>query len=260
MLPACGSTDLADNPLDVLVRKLRTRCHIGSDAEVAVLALPYIQRTYEPPAYLIREGQFELARCSFILEGYAFRQKLAVSGLRQIVSLHIPGDFIDLQHLFLRQADHNVQALTKLQTIDIDRRALRELVLAQPSVAEALWVDALVEASIYREWVMNVGRRDAKARIAHLLCELYLRLKSAGIADGRGCALPMTQEQLGDAVGLTSVHVNRMMKLLTAEGAIERGGRYIFFSNWELIRSVADFNSLYLHLDQAEPIEPASAP
>lgn len=240
-----------ENPLRIMVRKLRTRSAIGAAGETAILALPYVHRSYDPPAYLVREGTTLVSHCSFIVEGYAFRQKLTVEGARQIVSIHIPGDFLDLQHLFLNRADHNVQALTSISTIDIERTALQELILNYPEIGRALWIDALIDASIYREWITNVGQRDARSRIAHLLCEFAVRMHAAGLSDGTTCELPMTQEQIGDAVGLTNVHVNRVMKSLIADGTLRRDKRNVSFDNWERIRAVGDFSALYLHLDQS---------
>ena len=244
---------MADSPLSYLVRKLRTRAALSAADEAAVMDLPYTRKTYDPPAYLIREGSTTISHCSMIVSGYAFRQKLTSEGARQIVSLHMRGDLLDLQHLFLRRTDHSVQALTRLEALNIERSALQKLVLQHPVIGEAMWVDALIDSSIYREWVMNVGQRDAKARVAHLLCEFAVRSKTAGLGDGASCELPMTQEQLGDAVGLTSVHVNRTLKALEADGVIQRNRRDISFTDWDLVRRVGDFSSLYLHLDQTPP-------
>jgi CRP-like cAMP-binding protein len=187
-----------------------------------------------------------------VTSGFAFRQKLTVQGTRQIVSIHMTGDILDLQHLFLRKADHNVQALTRLETVELDREALRALAFARPAIAEAMWVDALIDSSIFREWVMNVGRRDARSRIAHLLCEFATRMDAMGLGTGDSYELPMTQEQIGDATGLTSVHVNRTLKSLAADGLVHRSRRYLSFSDWDSIRSVGDFSALYLHLDQSQ--------
>jgi CRP-like cAMP-binding protein len=237
-----------------MVRKLRSRGDLNEDDCAAILALPYIPRTYEAPAYILREGEPPKRHCSFVVSGLAFRQKLTAEGSRQIVSIHMTGDFLDLQHLFLNRADHSVQALTRLEAAEIEREALQELVLQRPAIGRAMWIDALVDASIFREWVLNVGRRDARARVAHLLCEVALRMEAAGIAEHHRYELPMTQEQLGDAVGLTPVHVNRTLKALTEEGLIHRDKRYIQFENWEEIRAAADFSALYLHLDQTLPL------
>ena len=243
---------LTVNPMARLVHKLSTRARLDEADRAAVLALPHSRRRYEPQAYLVREGEPTRPHCMFVESGFAFRQKLNANGARQIVSINMTGDFLDFQHLFLDRADHNVQALTRLDVLEIDRAALQEIATAQPRVGHAMWVDALIDASIFREWIMNVGRRDARSRIAHLLCEFALRLEAAGIADGHGYELPMTQEQIGDAVGLTSVHVNRTLRALTAEGLIHRDKRQIGFASWERLSAVGDFSALYLHLDQGE--------
>lgn len=218
-----------------------------------VARLPHSKRCLSSSTYLVREGEAPRASCSLILSGMAFRHKLTVEGARQIVSLHLTGDLLDLQHLFLNTCDHSVQALTDIEVIEIDRAALQEVVLSCRAVAQALWVDLLVESSIHREWVLNVGRRDARARIAHILCEIAVRMRVAGVIMAPRFQLPMTQDQLADATGLTSVHVNRTLKILVQGGLIEQGGRWITILDWNGIRRVGDFNPLYLHLDQTAP-------
>ncbi|MBB5686690.1 Crp/Fnr family transcriptional regulator [Sphingobium boeckii] len=234
-----------------MARRLRSRADLDDEDCRAIIALPHAVRVYEAPAYIIREGGPPTSYCTLILSGLAFRQKVTLTGARQIVSIHMAGDFIDLQHLFLKRADHSVQALSRVEAVDIERSALRQLIIDRPAVGRAMWTDALIEGSVFREWVVNVGRRDAKTRVAHLLCEFALRMQAAGLANGEGFELPMTQEQIGDAVGLTSVHVNRTLKLLAAEGLIERDKRFVKYRDWQRLQHVGDFTSLYLHLDQA---------
>jgi CRP-like cAMP-binding protein len=241
------ATDI--DPHDVLLRKLRTRYLLDDDDVVAVRGVPCTLRNFLPQAYILRERQ-QPTKCGFLLDGFAFRQKLAVTGGRQIVSILIPGDFTDLQQLFLRQSDHNAQALTRLTLAEIPTDALRDLAFARPAIGKALWTDALIEGSITRELALNIGRRDAVSRVAHLLCEFEARLEPAGLAD-QGYELPMTQEQLGDATGLTSVHINRTLKQLDAEGLISRKGRFVKIEDWRGLTERADFDPLYLHLDQA---------
>jgi len=236
-----------------IIRKLRTRSPLSEADCDAIRGLAFTRRSYEAPGYVLREGEPARKHCSFTISGLAFRQKLTAAGARQIVSIHMAGDFLDLQHLFLNFADHSVQALTRLECAEIGREALQDLILRHPAIAHALWTDALVDASIFREWVLNVGRRDARTRVAHLLCEFALRMQTAGLARGHGYELPMTQEQIGDAVGLTPVHVNRTLRALAADGLIKRERRHISFENWEAIRAAADFSALYLHLDQQAP-------
>jgi CRP-like cAMP-binding protein len=236
--------------LDLMVRKLSSRGKLDEEDRTAILALPVVSRSYHPTTYVVREGEPPRHYCDFIQEGFAVRQKLTAHRMRQIVSIHLPGDFIDLQHLFLSVADHNVQALTELKTVGVDRHALQQLALEHPAVGRAMWFDALVDASIYREWVLNVGRRDARARIAHVLCEVSLRMKAAGLTADGSFELPLTQEQLGDAVGLTPVHVNRTLKSLAKDGVVHRAKRYISFADWDRVAGIGDFSALYLHLDQ----------
>lgn len=243
-----------DTPMLLMVRKLESRGPLDDADRAAILALPYVRRKYEPSSYLVREGEPSRKSCSFIESGLAFRQKLTVNGARQIVSIQMTGDFVDFQHLFLHRADHNVQALTRIEAIDVEREALQALSTARPAVGRAMWIDALIDASVFREWVVNVGRRDARTRIAHLLCEVAVRMRAAGLAQEGGFELPMTQEQVGDATGLTSVHVNRTLRSLAEDGIITRRGRYIGFADWNSIRQAADFSDLYLHLDQTAPV------
>jgi CRP-like cAMP-binding protein len=237
-----------------LIAKLATRSDIDTTDCAAIRALPFTKRTVEAPAYLVREGEKSRAHCTLILSGFAMRQKLAMSGARQIVSFHLAGDFIDLQQMLLSVADHNVQALTRMTVADVPRAALHDLSRLRPNIARAMWIDGLVDASIYREWVLNVGRRDARAKIAHVLCEFGVRMKAAGIAHEGGYELPMTQEQLGDAVGLTAVHVNRTLKALVADGLVSIERRQVRVRNWDRLMSAGDFSALYLHLDQVPAV------
>lgn len=240
-----------DHPtLDRMVRKLETRAPLDETDREALLGLRFVDRTYEPSSFLIREGMVA-THCALIIEGFAFRQKLGIDGGRQIVSFHVPGDFVDLENSMLRVADHNVQMLTRCRVAEIPVRDIIALIETHPRVARALWVDTLIDASIYREWIMNVGRRPAKLRLAHLYCELAKRLKLAGLGDESGYRMPMTQEQLADATGLTPVHVNRSLKALEADGLIQREGRFVSIPDWPRLRHACDFSELYLHLDQA---------
>ena len=234
----------------ILVRKLSTR-HALDEADIAALReLPCQCRDFLPNAYVLRERQ-QPARCGFIASGFAFRQKLVPSGGRQIIGVLIPGDFTDVQQLWLRQSDHNLQALTRLTVVEMPSETLRQLAFARPAIGKALWTDALIEASATRELALNIGRRDGVSRVAHLLCEFEARLEPAGLAN-LGYELPMTQEQIGDATGLTSVHVNRSLKRLDAEGLISRKGRYVKIEDWQGLTERADFDPLYLHADQSD--------
>ncbi|KQS03645.1 hypothetical protein ASG11_04795 [Sphingomonas sp. Leaf357] len=159
----------------------------------------------------------------------------------------MPGDMLDLQHSLLNRADHNVQTTTAATVGWVDVEKLKGFALAHPKIAEAFARDALIDASIFREWVLNVGRRDAKTRVAHMLCEFVARREAIGISPADPMVLPFTQEQIGDATGLTSVHVNRMLRVLTTEGAFERLNGAYKIADWQKLKRLADFDPAYLH-------------
>ena len=237
---------------DRLLRRYESRTSLDASDREALLALPYRLQTVEPAAYVVREGERPDRSC-LIVSGLAYRHKVTVEGARQIVGVHIPGDFVDLEASLLNVADHNVQALTRCEMAFFPRSAIHELILTYPRLGYAMWIDTLIDASIFREWVLNVGRRDARSRIAHLLCEFARRLEVAGLAKEYRYELPMTQEQLADATGLTPVHVNRTLKGLSRDGLIERDRRHVAIPRWEALREVAGFSENYLHLDQVRP-------
>jgi CRP-like cAMP-binding protein len=200
----------------------------------------------EAQSYILREGD-RPERCAVLIQGFSFRHKLTGDGSRQILSINIPGEALDFQNIFLEEADHNVQMLSRGLIADIPREEIERLILTNPEVGRAILITALVEASIFREWVVNIGQRDSRSRIAHLLCEFAYRMTSQGLAPHDVYELPITQEQLADATGLTAVHVNRVLQALQREGLLERDRRMIRFPSWERMQDVADFNPRYLH-------------
>jgi CRP-like cAMP-binding protein len=163
------------------------------------------------------------------------------------------GEMVDLQNSLLGVADHDVQMLTVGKIAMIPRQQIERVAAERPAVGRAMWIDTLVDAAIFREWIMNVGRRDAKTRLAHLFCEFSLRLNLAGLGQHDGYELPMTQEQLGDATGLTPVHVNRTIKQLERDGLIKRSSaRSIQIGDWRKLAKVGDFDSTYLHMREGD--------
>jgi CRP-like cAMP-binding protein len=233
-----------------LVRKLLLHAELAEEDQAAVLELPHVLREVEGAKYIVREGDKPTHSC-LLVSGFVIRHKLVENGGRQIVNIHVSGDMCDLQNALLATADHNVQTLTRSEIAFIPREALVDLAFSRPTVGKALWLETLVEASITREWVANVGRRDARARVAHLLCEFAYRLNAVGLGEECNFQLPMTQEQLADTTGLTPVHVNRTLKALDAEGLTSRTLRSVKIINWKRMTRVADFRSTYLHLPEA---------
>lgn len=235
-----------DAVLHWLSRKLDTLSPLDDSDRAALAELPHSLRRVPAGGHLVREGA-RATECCLLVEGYAFRHKIAVTGGRQIVSFHMRGDLVDVQHLLLPVADHNVQTVTEAVVAWIPKAELIALTRRSPSVAEALWKDSLIDASIFREWVLNVGRRDARSRIAHMLCEFVARCEKAGLGPAEGFELPMTQEQIADATGLTPVHVNRMLRTLAEEGALARDRRHIQVADWARLRTIGAFDPVYLH-------------
>lgn len=210
------------------------------------MSLPWQRKAYGREAYLAREGE-PTKVCSLLLDGLAFRQKLVSDGSRQIISFHIPGEFLDLQNCLLKIADHNVQALSRCSVAIVNKDVLLQLIAERPAVRRAIWLDSLIDAAIFREWVVNVGRRDARRRIAHLLCELAARLKAAGQDDGRMYDFPITQEQIADATGLTAVHTNRTLQTLRRSGLINLSASKLNILDWDALAEAGDFSERYLH-------------
>jgi len=236
-----------------MVDKLSYWGRLDSEDKAALLQLPHKLKVLERHAYIVREREPTTHSC-LMVEGFAVRHKIVAGGRRQIVAVHMRGDLVDLQNAFLGIADHSVQMITPGKVAFIPRNDVKELAFARSNVGMAMWFDTLVDGSIFREWIANVGRRDAHSRLAHLLCEFSLRLKVAGLGEATEYELPMTQEQLADCTGLTPVHVNRTLKLLEAEQLItRRSSRTVTIGDWKKLADAGDFDSTYLHLRRDEP-------
>ena len=229
-----------------LHRKFNRLAILGEEDNAALQRLPLMSEDVGPSRTLVREGDI-VTRCCLLLDGYACRHKMARDGRRQIVAFHMSGDILDLQHALLERADHNVQTVTQATVGWIEITALKALWASHPNIAQGCAKDVLIDASIFREWVLNVGGRDGKTRVAHMLCEFIARREAQGISRAEAMELPFTQEQIGDATGLTSVHVNRMMRQLQEEGAFTRVGREIHVADWLKLQRIADFDPAYLH-------------
>ena len=240
---------MTQDVLELMVRKLGTHAALTEDDRGALAHLPYTMRTYDAGAFLAREGKSSSDHI-VLLSGYTYRHKTTCFGGRQIVSMQLPGETIACSTLFFDATDHSTQALTPIQAAAIPRIAFRDLVRRSAAISHALLMMALIEAAIGNEWLLNIGRREAKARVAHFLCEFAARVEAAGLATGRQYELPFTQEQMGDALGLTSVHVNRTLKALRESGLIEQTGRRMTFSDRQALAQMADFSGEYLQVNQ----------
>lgn len=242
------------SPLSAMLPRLLRWASLDDEDRGAILDLPYKELRLAPTQYLVREGDRAQYSC-LLTSGFALGSKIVGDGGRQIVGIHVAGDLVDLQNAFLDRADHNVQALTAIEVIAIPREAILALAERRPLVARAMWHNTLVDAWIHREWAANIGRRDAKARLAHLLCELAVRVEAIGAGSRYGYELPMTQEHLADCLGLTSVHVNRTLKALAQTGVLRRQARSVRVADWNQLTEIGDFNGAYLHLEPDSGIQ-----
>ena len=198
---------------------------------------------------LIREGE-QPQFVNLILDGWAVRHKMLEDGRRQIMAFLIPGDLCDLDVFILKEMDHSIGALTDITVAQLPREAFDEIGRKHPRMMQALKWDLLVQLAIQREWTINLGQRSAIERIAHLICELFARLKAVGLCVDGTCHIPITQTDLSEATGITPVHVNRVVQELRGEKLIEWKGREIHVPDMPALKRTAMFNDNYLHLEQ----------
>ena len=237
-----------------LIRKLEQFTQLSSTDKKALEEAAALKvRQLRPREDIIREGD-KPRHVNLILEGWACRYKVLEDGRRQITAFLIPGDMCDLRVFILKEMDHSIAAVTPLKLAEIPSDIILELTDNHPRIGRALWWNSLVEEAIAREWTVNLGQREAVEKLAHLLCEFYLRLRGVSLttlgAEGPYFEVPATQEQVGDAVGLTSVHVNRTLQDMRDAGLIVWKGKTVTIPDLEALKSVALFNPNYLHMER----------
>jgi CRP-like cAMP-binding protein len=195
---------------------------------------------------LIVEGD-RPERIRLILSGWLARYKTLEDGRRQIVNFILPGDSCDAFAYLLQRQDHSIASLTAVIYSEIERERFEALMASDHMLAEALWCEALADCAIQREWAVNIGRRMALERVAHLLCEVFERLRQVGLLDGDSCGFPVTQMDLADATGLSVVHLNRTLQELRAAGLIVLRERILTIGDLDALKNAGLFNPLYLH-------------
>jgi CRP-like cAMP-binding protein len=232
--------------MPILQARLSRGAGLDARDRAALEAWPIRPMPLEPGQMLVEEGD-PIERCYMSLGGVIARAKFTDAGQRQIVSLHFAGELLDLDHFFLASADHSLQALTPASVAPIPHDLVERTIAERPRLGRAFWRETLVEASIFREWVLNVGRRDARARIAHLLCEAATRLEQAGLGSASRFDFPLTQQDIADATALTAVHANRTLRTLKLDGLIDYNRGKVMVKDRRALEQVAGFDSDYLH-------------
>jgi CRP-like cAMP-binding protein len=235
-----------------LILKLDSIFSLTDDERQAIENLPMQLVLIKEGQDIVREGDRPSRSC-LLLSGFACVYKVTGDGKRQIAGFSIPGDIPDLQSLHLEVLDNSIGTLTPCQVGFITHDALRDICERYPRITAAFWRETLIDAAIFREWVMNVGRREAYSRMAHVFCELLVRLRAVGLAKDHACDLPITQAEFADALGVSTVHINRVLQEMRANGLIELSGDRLNVPDWETLKRAGDFDPTYLHLkrDQA---------
>jgi CRP-like cAMP-binding protein len=231
-----------------LLRKLQSIADPTEAEHQALAALHPTIKVLDAQQDIVREGDRPTVVC-LILEGFACRYATVPSGRRQILSLHIPGDIPDLQSLFIKVMDHTLATLVPTKVALISHDALRDLIDRNHRIAHLLWRDSLVDAAIFRKWIVGIGRRSAHARFAHLVCEFAMRMHAVGLMEAKVCAMPFTQADIADALGLSSVHVSRVLGRLRKEGLFTWQDGVLMIKDWQRLQEVAEFDPSYLQLD-----------
>jgi CRP-like cAMP-binding protein len=233
--------------LDLFLRRLLSHSPLSDAEQHVILALPTKRVEVRAHEDVVRLGETVDHAC-LVEEGLMGRFGLTATGARQFVSVHFAGEMADLPSLMVPTAQCALNAVTRSAVLRVPHQALREAGGRHPAIAAAFWRDCVINAGIADQWLVNLGRRDSRARLAHLLCEMCYRYGQLGDAPARRFIFPMTQEQLADALGLTSVHVNRTLMALRDDGLATIARGLVEILDWDGLAAAAEFDSGYLHL------------
>jgi len=238
--------DIPVTGLGHFLAKIERRGTVSVEARKAFLAIPTMRRTLSQYQDIVREGDRPVRSC-MVETGLVSRYKTLRNGSRQILSFHIPGDMIDLQSALIVVADHGIRTHMSTDIVSIAHADILDIAADFPDVGRAFWFDTLIDASIFREWTVNVGRRNARARTAHLLLEIATKYRIAGITEGNIFPLPISQNDLSDALGMTSVHLNRTLQWMKGERYIRTHAKTMEIENLPAMMELAGFDPMYLH-------------
>lgn len=233
-------------PVSMMIRRLRVNTELSDDDAHALQELPSTVKEFPEEYTFVREGD-RPTQCCVIMSGFAFRSKVTDRGRRQILSFHPAGDMRDLHGLLLDRMDHDLVTLSPARVAFIEHRHINKLIESRPNIARALWRETVVDASIFREWIVRLGTREAPARMAHLVAELRSRLSAMGLATEDEFDFPITQSELAQALGISDVHVNRVIQLFRATGVLNIQRSNVSFKDIERLIEIGGFNDLYLH-------------
>ena len=235
---------------NVLIDKLSRRDLLNAE-EVAALEQA-VEPTQIVPAGqdLVRQHQ-RPTHSTLLLSGFCARYATLDDGGRQLTEINVMGDFVDLHSFLMQPMDHGVLTLTPCEISRVPHGALRHITERHPHLTRLMWLDTLIDAAIHRQWLVGMGRRSGLGRFAHLLCELHVRLEVVGQVEDHTFELPLTQPELGDAMGLSAVHVNRLLAELRRDRLVQWLGPQVRILDWERLVRIAEFDPSYLRLGPA---------
>lgn len=245
------ATDIveAKELLQPFFRKIQLRDQLGLEEQAAIASAAAERMHFAAGQDLVSEGDRPV-RSMLLTSGYTCRYRTLPDGQRQITSIHIPGDFIDLHSFLLKEMDHAVGALGPCTIITFPHPNLVKVTEQFPHLTRLLWLLTLLDGAIHREWLVGMGRLSAQQRTGHLICETYVRLKAIGLASGESFAFPITQIALADALGISTVHVNRVIQDLRQSGLIQWENGAVTILDWPRLLEMSQFDDAYLHLVQ----------
>jgi CRP-like cAMP-binding protein len=232
---------------DIIVRKLKEHSRLHPSDEAGLRSLGVRTRRLQPDEDLIRESD-DPEFSALVLEGMVARYHALANGRRQYLSFHLSGDLPDAQTLFLDKMDHAVCAVGGAQVALIAHEEILALFEQRPPVGFAIWRETLIDAAIFREAITNNSSRPPRTRMAHLFCELYYRARSAGLGKAGSVQLPLHQGQLGDALGMSLVTVNRTLQALRRTNAMEFRNGELTVRDWKRLADTGEFDPAYLHI------------
>jgi CRP-like cAMP-binding protein len=232
--------------LNPLIQKLQHGAELTDEDRQVLEKVITEPRIVDPRQDIIQEGD-RPENVHLILEGFACRYKLLPGGERQIMAYLVPGDLCDLHVSILGEMDHSIATLSRCKVVYIPRRAVEDITENHGRINRALWWATLVDEAILREWLVNMGRRPADKQLAHLLVELLVRLQAVGLATENSYEFPVTQAELADTLGISTVHVNRMLQQLRKDGLLTLQGNRLTMTNVDGLKEFAEFNPNYLH-------------
>ncbi len=231
------------------LRNLERRDRLSDDEIRVIKELPGRPATFAAGEEFVVEGSRPKESC-LVTAGFAARSQWLRSGERQITAVHVPGDFVDLHSMMLKVMDHSVVALGPCKVFFVPHEKIKEVTETRPHLARLFWMSTTIDGAIQRTWITCLGRRSAEQHLAHLVCELYVRLEAVGIASGLAFEFPITQAQLGDVLGLSVVHVNRKLQELRNAGLVEWRDGKVNIRDFEQLAELSEFDPTYLSLSR----------